>query len=659
MKKTRVLMKQPSQETPLLPAAPPVPARLSLRAKLIIGFSLIAAFTALATAIAVYTTTQRQIVENFRRRVLTAAAITALQQNGDEFATINSASDPLYEKFRLQNLEILRSDPDFIFVYTMRKDARGIYFVVDGNELDAEGFSTYGERYLEPSALLVENFDSMTSPIVEPEVYTDEYGSFLSAYAPIRSSDGRQVGVVGVDITANAIFQEQRQVIVQSIGIFLVVFIIGSMLGNLAGNALTKPVSKLAQSALAFTSGKFDQRVEITTGDEIGDLARTFNSMAEEIQNLIGSLERRVTERTLDLEAERRQSEKRARDLLAIGEISKLINSEQRLGSLLTLITRLVSERFGFYHVGIFLIDETKQFAVLQAANSEGGGNMLKRAHKLRVGESGIVGFVAKLGTSRIALDVGLDAVFFNNPDLPNTRSEMALPLKLRDEVIGVLDVQSEQPGVFTKEDTDTLGILADQIAIAIENARLFTQTQQSINELQTLYSQTLKEGWKTFIIDEAVTGYHQSLTGGRKITQPIITDEIQQAMNRGEVLMFHADGKTDEAALVVPIRLRGQVIGVMHIKAPTKGRQWTSNEINLAEAVSERLSLALDNARLLQESQRQAIKEKTISEITGKIGASINLENVMLTAVEELGRTIPGSEVIIKFQGENSEGSE
>jgi GAF domain-containing protein len=139
-----------------------------------------------------------------------------------------------------------------------------------------------------------------------------------------------------------------------------------------------------------------------------------------------------------------------------------------------------------------------------------------------------------------------------------------------------------------------------------------------------------------------------------------VITDEIQQTMNRGDLLVFHADGKTEEPVIVVPIKLRGQIIGVMRIKAPNKDRQWSANEVNLTEAVSERLSLALENARLIQESQRQAIKEQTISEITGKIGSSINLQNVLQTAVEELGRSIPGSEVIIKFQSDHADdGSE
>ncbi|NJN80636.1 MAG: GAF domain-containing protein [Anaerolineales bacterium] len=287
----------------------------------------------------------------------------------------------------------------------------------------------------------------------------------------------------------------------------------------------------------------------------------------------------------------------------------------------------------------------------MQAANSEGGQAMLKRGHKLKVGESGIVGFVARFGSPRIALDVGLDAVFFNNPDLPATRSEMALPLKLRDVVIGVLDVQSEKPGAFLEDDANTLSILADQIAIAIDNARLFSQTQQTLVEVQTLYRQNLQESWKSFSREEGMVGYIQSLGSGKKITETIGSTEIQQVLNRGETLVAQPNGKDTESTIIVPIKLRGQVIGVMRIQAPEQDKQWTANEINLSQAVSERLSLALENARLIQESQRQVIKEQAISEITGKIGSSINLENVLQTAVEELGRSIPGSEVIIKLK--------
>jgi GAF domain-containing protein/HAMP domain-containing protein len=426
---------------------------------------------------------------------------------------------------------------------------------------------------------------------------------------------------------------------------------LSAALGFIVSQILTFPLSTLTKIAEKITAGDINARARVNSEDEIGTLAFTFNRMADQLNQTLLGLEQRVAERTTDLELSRQQSIKRANELQSISEISKIITSEQKLENLLPLITRLVSESFNFYHTGIFLIDNTNQFAVLQAANSAGGKNMLKRGHKLEVGGSGIVGYVAQTGQPRITLDVGQDAVYFNNPDLPNTRSEMALPLKVRDRTVGVLDVQSERPGAFTENDSKTLSILADQIAIALENAQLFTQTQQALSEAQALYHQNLQEGWKKFSVDREFVGYHQSLASGKKLEQVVETDEIRQAMNRGEILMFHADGVTQEASIVVPIKLRGQIIGNMSIKAPVKNRQWTNDEVNLAETISERLSIALENARLIQESQRQVIKEQTISEVTGKIGASINLKNVLQTAVEELGRSIPGSEVVIKFE--------
>lgn len=417
---------------------------------------------------------------------------------------------------------------------------------------------------------------------------------------------------------------------------------------------ITNPLEKLTKVAEEISNGNLQVTAPIESYDEVGTLAETINHMTSQLQDTYNNLERRIAERTVDLEISRRQTEARAAQLLAIGEISKIINTEQELSILLPLITRLVSERFNFYHVGIFLIDEAQQYAVLQAANSSGGQNMLKRGHKLKVGESGIVGYVAKAGAPRIALDVGQDAIFFNNPDLPNTRSEVALPLKVRDEIIGVLDVQSEKPGAFTQEDTNVFNILADQVAIALENTKLFEQTQRALDEVRAAYQRNLQEGWKVFGQEEGTIGYYQTVSGGKKLSKPMNLEEINQSMYRGEVLEFHPDGKTGEPTLVVPIKLREQIIGVMHIKSPSRDRLWTASEINLTEAVSERLSLALENARLIQESQRQVIKEQAISEITGRIGSSINLDNVLLTAVEELGRTIPGSEVTIKLKNDS-----
>ena len=434
----------------------------------------------------------------------------------------------------------------------------------------------------------------------------------------------------------------------------LLVIILAAVTGFMASQMLAQPLTQLSAVASEIAHGNLNARAVSQTHDEVGALAEAFNRMTGRLQDTLGSLERRVSERTADVETARLISERRAQELQAISDISRLISSEQRLDTLLTLITQLVSEKFDFYHVGIFFVDEMKQYAVLQAANSEGGRRMLARGHRLEVGQKGLVGYVSKTGEPRIALDVGADAVYFDNPDLPQTRSEMALPLNIHRETIGVLDIQSTRPGVFTENDAKTLSILADQIAIAISNARLFGQNKQALEELQSMYNQYLRQEWKTFIQNRQNVGYVQSVGSGRTLEVPLQSDEIQQALQDGRVVVL---GKRDRSlpTMAVPVKLRGQTIGVLRIQAPAKNRTWKEDEVKLAQAIADRLALALDNARLLFVSQRQTAKEQKVSEVTAKIGASINMRNVLQTAVEELGRALPGTEVIIQFQNDKN----
>ncbi len=418
---------------------------------------------------------------------------------------------------------------------------------------------------------------------------------------------------------------------------------------------ITRPIENLAAVAEDIAAGNLSTRAEYTVNDEVGALANSFNRMTSQLQDTLGSLERRISERTADLDMARLLSERRALELQSISEVSRTISIEQRLETLLPLITRLVSERFNFYHVGIFFMDETRRYAYLQAANSEGGQRMLARGHRLEIGK-GLVGTVAQTAKPRIALDVGVDAAYFDNPDLPNTRSEMALPLNSRGQTIGVLDVQSTKPGAFTQNDANTLSILADQVAIAIENARLFGQTRQARDEAEALYAQIQRQEWSKFVQQETRVGYHQTATSGKQLTKPVETDEILDALGNGRIVVLDGDGTRSEPTIAIPVKLREQTIGVLHIKAPSKNRKWNQDEINLAQAIADRLALALDNARLLQESQRRAAKEAKIGEVSTKISASINMRNVLQTAVEELGRALPGSEVVIQFDKSDGE---
>src|SRR6185503_1441571 len=232
-----------------------------------------------------------------------------------------------------------------------------------------------------------------------------------------------------------------------------------------------------------------------------------FNSMTSRLRGILEGLEQRVAERTSELEAANAKNERRARQFESIAQVASTISSTRDMDSLLPQITTAISNRFGFYHVGIFLLDPRREYAVLSAANSEGGQRMLARNHRLRVGEMGIVGFVTSVGEPRVALNTGEDAVFFNNPDLPETRSEISLPLHIGDEIIGALDVQSTKPNAFDQEDINILTTLADQVSIAIQNARQYEETRKALAEADALSGQFVQTEWQHFTKRQKLIG--------------------------------------------------------------------------------------------------------------------------------------------------------
>jgi GAF domain-containing protein len=338
-------------------------------------------------------------------------------------------------------------------------------------------------------------------------------------------------------------------------------------------------------------------------------------------------LEQRVEGRTHELEERTRQLGGRTRQLEAIAGVARSVASIQELKNLLPAITQLVSQRFGFYHVGIFIIDEDREFALLQAANSAGGQDMLRRGHRLKVGEQGLVGFVTFTGNPRIALDVGDDAVFFNNPDLPDTHSEVTLPLKFGNEIIGALDIQSKDSNAFSQEDLEILTILADQASLAIQNARSLEQAQRALREAEIASSQLTAQTWKGYTEKLQIKGYRYD---------GVKSDALKDASN----------SQNQKDSLSIPLQLRGQTIGHLKLKASDATRKWTDDERAIIESTAERVAIAVEGARLLDEAQKRATRETFLSELSTKLGTSFQLDSILRDTVEELGQTLKGSTV-------------
>ncbi len=423
---------------------------------------LAATFGAIISSI-LYINFRSELRNGLRHRLENITTLAGLQQNGDELASVQAQGDEYYNSILEKNKKIKLSDPDLRFVYTMRKDKNGIYFVVDARiSPDEPKISNYGDRYDTASKLLVDNFDTMKGTIVEPDFYTDAFDKFLSGYTPIFNSKGERVGILGVDILANTVIKQENAFLFRIVLIYLIALVLLIISGMIFANYLSRPVIGLRDMANKISRGEFNYRItDIPRTRELAELALDFNTMTENLSTLINDLEQRVSERTTGIA-------KKSEQLRAASYIARQTSEAKDLASLLNIVVNLITDQFGFYHAGIFLINEAEDEAILQTASSEGGRRMIEQGYSLMVGTQGIVGYVASQKRVRIALDVGSDAVFFNNPDLPLTRSEVALPLMVRNKVLGVLDIQSDQPQAFRNEDLDVLQTLADQVAIAI-----------------------------------------------------------------------------------------------------------------------------------------------------------------------------------------------
>ncbi|HBX69534.1 MAG TPA: hypothetical protein DEH25_09180 [Chloroflexi bacterium] len=324
--------------------------------------------------------------------------------------------------------------------------------------------------------------------------------------------------------------------------------------------------------------------------------------------------------------------ERRTKYLEASAAVSRDVAAELDPKILLQRVTSLVTNQFNFYHTGIFLIDPGGEFAILQAASSEGGQRMLARGHRLRVGQEGLVGYVSDTGNSRIALDTGDDAVYFNNPDLPETRSETALPLRVRGEVIGVLDVQSVESNAFSQDDISVLETLADQIANALHTARLFQQVDESLEIQRRVYEETSRETW-------------QRLTKNQK--------EIGYQYIRGQVIPTQTApvvGSTNLPEIAVPIRIGTQVIGHITAHKEISSDLWNRDDIATMENLSSQLSVALESARLYQDSQLRATREQITGEVTSKIRETLDIDTIIKTASDEIRKALNLPEVVIRL---------
>lgn len=506
------------------------------------------------------------------------------------------------------------------------------------------------------------------TPIDLPELHHNlmsvEQETFFTATDLATGNRLNQVAILRLSSNPNwiiAFFQPQdiflsaaQQQSAASVALVIIISLVAGGAAVIMSQIISRPITRLTEVAQIVASGDFSAKAIVESNDEIGILAGTFNSMTEQLDDVISNLEDTISERTQALE-------RRAAYLESAAEVGRTASDVQDLDEMLVTVAQLIGDRFGFYHVGILLIEETGKFAVLRAANSEGGWRMIARDHKLRVGEQGIVGSVTSTGEARIEQSVaGEDTVHFANPELPYTRSEMALPLISGDEILGALDVQSTEEEAFTQEDVTILQVLADQVAMAIGNKLLLARVQESIEAERRAFGELSSQAWVERLQMRVTPGFISDESGISKI-DGALNAEAKEALESGRSVAYSGDtnGQVNQP-LAVPIKIHGNVVlGLIETHKPTEEGPWTSQEIELLESIGDQLGSALENARLFEETQRQAERERIAADVSSQVWSSTDVNSILQTAVNELGRALNASKGTIRLTSDEQDGNQ
>jgi GAF domain-containing protein len=362
---------------------------------------------------------------------------------------------------------------------------------------------------------------------------------------------------------------------------------------------------------------------------------RSLRTTVDELKQTTEALDRARDEMEVQVRERTQELRTRAEQFQAIAELSRVTVGLRDLQTLLDTSVNLIADRLSFYHVGLFLLDPNRDWVILHAASSEGGKQMLARQHRLRVGQQGMVGYVAETGLPRFAFDVGEDRTWFSTSELPETRSEMALPLISSDRMIGVLDIQTERPAAFDEGDVARLRVLAGTLAVAIDNVRLFEEMQETLTRLERYQQEDAISAWRQALSRRSMSVGYSYSAGQVQKGQDILSSN---GLDSGENRVNQEETEDGNHRLIASVYVSGRHLGALTFERPNR---WSDDSIRLVKSVVEQLDLALNNARLLEQTRLQATQEAARGEIVGRMRALTSTDAILRSAAEELGRAL------------------
>lgn len=466
--------------------------------------------------------------------------------------------------------------------------------------------------------------------------------SYLPEFTPFTDNTGQEWLADAIEMSSGwvVIAQQQKSELYRGINqigqITVVILIIGALLLTglvwMAIRQAVQPFRSLTETTSAIASGELTRVAQVDRDDEIGILGRAVNAITSQLRNSNSELEKQIAERTLDLEV-------RSSYLQASAEVSRIVASILDPDQLSQEVVDLIRERFGLYFVGLFQVDQNKEWAILKAGTGKAGQNRVTRGYRVPVG-NGMIGWSIANSQPRISTDTGRDAGWNKQNelaktntadtslineltiDLPDTHSEAALPLRSRGQVIGALSLQSAISGAFDKDNIAVFQMLADQVAIALDNAQLFAESQETLRTMQQIYGEMSREAWDKLLHEQIAVAYRADIQGVNDVTG------------------HNAPGnepETEQASLHIPIKVRGNVIGKLDTHKTIENPDWKPEEVAMVQTVVDQLGLALESAQLYREAQYRAERERVIGSITTQMRESLDVDIVLQTAVREM----------------------